>query len=170
MIIAKISNCFIKSNFKLSWRDVLWGLNNGFLSYSYPIELASNKVDEDPNQLLIDLLFMPADSHPNDIKDLVERLAAEEIETAQVTADKWRYLLLLWIYENRCRFESPLNIIEMIYSDFGYPDDMRPFIYYLPSEDGYNPSLHSEAENHERMLNNLKEFLDDRASLYKKNS
>ena len=32
--------------------------------------------------------------------------------------------------------QDPLDDIERVYADFGYPSDMEPFIYYMPNDDG----------------------------------
>lgn len=70
------------------------------------------------------------------------------------------------MYENIELLEEYLEEIENIYADFEYPEEMESFVRYMPSTDGYNPSLHSLAENESRLINNWKSYIDRKAKFY----
>ncbi|GGY20439.1 DUF2247 family protein [Paludibacterium paludis] len=50
--------------------------------------------------------------------------------------------------------------VETIYAEFDYPSEIENFVRYMPVTDGYEPSLHSKAENEKRLFENWKKYLD----------
>jgi len=48
---------------------------------------------------------------------------------------KWRFCIMSEMYTNIKDHDELLVAIDGVYADFGYPVDMVPFIYYMPSED-----------------------------------
>jgi hypothetical protein len=48
---------------------------------------------------------------------------------------KWRYCIISEIIKHVSEAQELLIKIEGIYVDFGYPEDMRALIYYLPSDE-----------------------------------
>ena len=51
-----------------------------------------------------------------------------------------------------------LKIIEEVYSDFSYPEDMEDFIYYMPSK--INTEIISIEENIRRMIESFNSFMN----------
>lgn len=47
---------------------------------------------------------------------------------------KWLYALLSYLYKNKEKYTSVLDIVELIYSDFDYPNEMSGFIRYMPKK------------------------------------
>lgn len=100
----------------------------------YLLELALN--------LLLDNLYVNTDVS-NDVKqenDLID--------------NKWRYILLLWLYENRKGSNADYDRINMVYADFGYPLDMERLISYMPAHD------HTEKLGYQNILNNWNVYLN----------
>lgn len=48
----------------------------------------------------------------------------------------WLYLILEWLYRHRAEFSDPLEVIEMLYADFGYPAEIEGFVRYMPPPEG----------------------------------
>lgn len=65
---------------------------------------------------------------------------------------KWRYCILKFMQRNIKNINELLEAISFIYADFGYPEDMGSFIYYMPAE-GIN-------DNKEQLLTKLNHFLE----------
>jgi len=71
-----------------------------------------------------------------DIAKLVSALVAHVPGNSEQDARlTWMRILLAWAYEKRSSFSDPLGIVEQIYADFGYPDEIRHLIRYNPPED-----------------------------------
>lgn len=68
--------------------------------------------------------------------------------------------------KNKNSPEELLDGLSEVYADFGYPEDMEPFIHYMPSSDGYNPLLYSKEENINRLVSLFEEFLQKKKKLF----
>jgi len=96
------------------------------------------------------------------VGELLKKLAATEDFTSQDPAkDKWLYLNLLWLFENKANFSDPLSEVEKIYADFDYPSNIEGFVRYMPVVDGYNPKKHSKNENEERLFKQWEKYLNN---------
>ena len=42
----------------------------------------------------------------------------------------WLRLLLAWIYENRSVLADPFDLVERLYADFSYPEEIRHLVRY----------------------------------------
>jgi hypothetical protein len=94
-----------------------------------------------------------------------EDATIENLEDYAEQCDRLRLGRLMVAWENSPHDESLLKEIAEIYADFGYPEDMRSCVYYMPP-DGTNPSevqvgdqLESPIAALERLLSDLKERL-----------
>jgi len=71
---------------------------------------------------------------------------------------KWRYCILSEMVKHISDIEDLLIKVEGIYADFGYPEDMKHFIYYMPVDEEIN-------QNHEianiRLVKKIKDFLQE---------
>lgn len=71
---------------------------------------------------------------------------------------KWRYNILKKLLDKKYSNEDLLQKIEEVYADFYYPDDMRNFIYYIPSGT-FDPTKFSVEECRNRLVDIFYEFL-----------
>jgi len=55
---------------------------------------------------------------------------------------------------------DPLQEVEELYADFGYPDAIGDFVRFLPPNDGYHPELHTKDENERRLFRHWEEYLE----------
>ena len=76
----------------------------------------------------------------------IEQLSNRENTTTRLGGV---YALIGLIYEHRKNFDDPLGEIEILHADFGYPEDVAPFVRYMPPTD-YDPSTYTRQENIDR--------------------
>lgn len=75
---------------------------------------------------------------------------------------KWRYCIMSNMVKKIKNNEKLLEAIEGIYADFGYPEDMTSFIYYMPQNESI-PTSQDEARA--KLVKNAKSFLQDQKKL-----
>ena len=128
----KITSTFIRARSHLTWREVEFGLQNGWLTDEGAIDLAIECVtagDDSPD--VVELAsVLPHDKYK--VPEIVRRLAERDPECSK---DKWLFLLLAWLYEHRDTIEEPLAIVEELYADFDYPEEIATFVRYMPPQD-----------------------------------
>lgn len=71
---------------------------------------------------------------------------------------KWLYLVLDWLYQHRADLADPLQTVEEVYADFGYPECLSSFVRYMPMQ---GPDLGSRAANEARLFERWKSYLDE---------
>lgn len=148
---------FVRKRTWLSWRSVLFGLENELLDPHAPKQLALDQIDtvEEPSSALIAL----ACSHNEPVRHLIEELSAVEPPVPYAAIrEQWLYLVLAWIYEHRNRIADPLQRVEEVHADFGYPEQIAKFIRYMPMD---GPDLGSRQANEARLFARWKEYLDE---------
>jgi hypothetical protein len=128
----KIPMAFIRPRSRLTWREVEFGLENGWLSDDAAIDLAIDRVTAgDDSRDVVELAsVLPHEKYK--IPQIVRRLAERD---PRCSKDKWLFLLLAWLYEHRKIVEEPLAVIEQLYADFGYPEEIASFVRYMPAQD-----------------------------------
>ena len=85
-----------------------------------------------------------------------------EIERTEAELrDKWLYLVLAWLYEQRGAVPDPLQTVEEVYADFGYPEEIAGLIRYMPMD---GPDLGSREANERRLFERWRQYLDSAAA------
>ena len=99
-------------------------------------------------------------------RHLVDQLAnAEEARSEEELRGKWLHLALACLYEHRLDDPDPLQRVEEIYADFGYPEGVAQFVRYMPMD---GPDLGSREANERRLFERWKRYIDDAATLYER--
>jgi hypothetical protein len=143
----------------LMWSDVVWAYHRNILTWKDLVAFADSKVlsgDFDPYEMEISLL---GKDNITSIAELAETLAKRDNERLEDTRNKWLFILLSWIFENRNNLDDPLALVEDVYADFDYPTEIQSFVRYMPATDGYDPRKHTSEENKARMMRKFEEFL-----------
>ena len=167
-------NIFKENNLQLNWHDVYWGLKEGIISLGEVEEYAEKHIDKDISNEIIQSIVFDKSSR-NEILDklgeLVGRYIAENErkQRYEFSKRKWRYCILQCLANSNLDFSSMFDHIEQIYALFGYPEDMLSFIPYMPPQDNYKPTLHTDMENRNRLFNNLSVFLNTEKNFFKDN-
>jgi hypothetical protein len=128
----KIPLTLIQPRSHLTWREVEFGLQKGCLTDEEAIGLAIDHVTAgDESSDVVDLAsVLPHEKH--NVPEIVRRLAERDPECSR---DKWLFLLLAWLYEHRDTVEEPLAVVEELYADFDYPEEIASFIRYMSPQD-----------------------------------
>ncbi len=153
---------FIRNRFKLCWSDVFEGIQQGWLDRRAAIDLAveyarSEEHSDSDEMELAGLLAGEEDK----VSSIVERLACKgPSRDENKTRLLWMRVILAWVYENLDLYEDPLGIVEGVYADFGYPEEIRNLVRYNEPTDGYRPQDHSEAENTQRLMELWHDYLE----------
>ena len=112
------------------------------------VDISLSKYPDDENLLELALNILLDDSYINtDVSNDVKR-------ENDLISSKWRYILLLWLYENRKNSSADYDRIDTVYADFSYPVDMERFISYMPA--------HSNTDKlgYDNILHNWKDYLN----------
>ena len=146
----------------LSWCDIREAIEKGFMLPQAAIEHAISKLVEENNPIqLIDLACSEKNDYIqpyiNYLSDLESNVIKEQVN------DKLLYILLNWVHENREKYSDVLEVIEIIYSDFDYPDKISKFVRYMPMS---QPDLGSSELNTQRLLTNWEEYLSDQKDMF----
>jgi hypothetical protein len=163
MIQLKIPAAFIRARTRMCWRELECGLDHELIAHDAIADFAMESMAavEVPSAVLLDL----AGAGPGDqITELVVKLAQEEPKIAEgLLTGKWLYIALAWVYEQRDALRDPLELVELIYADFGYPEEISRLVGYMPSDE---PSLGSPGANRDRLVGRWKRYLDEKAATY----
>jgi len=151
---------FINARTGLTWREIAYGIDNGLLRPAAAIDFATACVgsDEDPSSDIVELAGLRPDEPTRELVDKIAGMQSEQ-DSAYIRG-KWLYLVLAWLFENREAFAEPLAIVEEVYADFDYPEDVASFVRYMPMR---GPDLGSAAANRKRLFDNWKLYLDKAA-------
>lgn len=154
----------------LNWHDVLFAIENGFLSHQSAIEHAIVELENNDNysQTVLDLACLLPDEavHPYSVQQYLNELAKQISDEAKnETRNKVMYILLNWVFEHKEYYEDPLKVVEFIYDDFDFPKLIVNFVRYKPAD---QPLLSTVEANIERLYNNWKDYLDKQAHYWKK--
>ena len=149
---------FIRDRTRLSWRDIRFGLRNELLDPEAPAALATDRVGELEESPAV-LLELAVVSENEPMMELVERLAECEPQRSEdEIRRKWLYLVLAWIYEHRHEHSDPLQRVEEVYADFGYPEEVASFVRYMPM---VGPDLGSREANERRLFERWKQYIHE---------
>jgi hypothetical protein len=150
---------YIISKVKLNWADIEYGVENKYISSDIAIDHAMRELAECEyySQDLVDLASL---SNGEIVYPYLGELSkgSKKLNDNIVIKEKWMYLILDWVYNNRNKYSDSLGIVEEIYSDFDYPDLISNFVRYMPSNEA---DLGSVQLNEARLLGIWYEYLDE---------
>lgn len=154
---------FVGEGTQLSWREIRFGLVNELLDCKAPIAFAIDQVRENkvPAMALLDL----AGTREKDpTTELVNKLVDSDPQCSDdEVRDKWLYLVLAWILENRHSDPDPFQRVEEVYGDFGYPEEVESFVRYMPMQ-GPDPGSREAAVR--RLFERWKQYVSEKGKFY----
>ncbi|OIR03695.1 hypothetical protein GALL_141120 [mine drainage metagenome] len=157
MPVSKIPSEFVKQLVDLNWREIKFGLDHQLIDSAAAIDRATESLcrNEPAAKAEVELAGL---SHDEPVSELVDQLAQKEPEVGEeALREKWVYVVLAWLFENRSSFGSPLELVEEIYADFGYPREVAPFVRYMPMA---GPDLGNREKNEARLYDYWRDYLD----------
>ena len=153
----KLTYKFVSNRVNLLWSDIAYAINRNILPQDSAIEHAIIKISQskDYNQVLFDLasLFKGESVQPY----LNELVRLEKYHDEKSINEKWLYLILAWIFENKDSYVDPLGVVEQVYADFDYPKEVATFVRYMPTEE---VPLDTKEMNESRLYKKWEEYLD----------
>lgn len=146
---------FISRLVRLNWRQLKAGIDDRIISPDSAIDLATELLSEgDDSSLVLDLACStkgePTGVHVDRLSRGSEGVAADELRRL------WAYLVLAWVFEHRNEFRDPLEVVEQVYADFDYPEQVASFVRYMPTSE---PDLGAPALNEARLFAKWEEYL-----------
>jgi hypothetical protein len=146
----------------LQWSDVIWGVEHGLLTWKDVRNFALYRLSN-PQSTTFDVensIVALGKDNASEIMDLARDAASYNSPiVVDQQNEKWLFLLLKWAYENRSSIPYPLGVVDELYADFGYPENLEPFVAFLPPKDGWEPLKHTAQENEERLFRNWESYL-----------
>jgi hypothetical protein len=161
MTIKPLPTSYLMSCLPVTWRDALWGVEQGWATRDVLIERAIQQVLDGSDDATIIALAGLFKHEQNAALDLARILAAKEIESPADPSSTWLCLALRWAFENRNLFADPLALVEELYADFDYPAEIASFVRYMPSDPGYNPAEHTSIENEARLYRDWGRYVEE---------
>lgn len=149
--LRKIPLDFIDRFGVLTWSEIYWGIDEGWLTSQSAIDIAVRRLEQGSNDSdEIELAWL-SESEAVSVREVVSRLA--EAQTDLDPADvklTWLRLLMAWTFENRTLLGDPFGEIEQLYARFGYPVEIRHLVRYMPSDRAYeSKAAAQEAMEHD---------------------
>ena len=156
---------YVAEAIDINWADVLFAIDNGYFDLQVAIEHAVAEVTKNESwpQEIEDLLGLaPYESYA--IRPLVEKLVGSAPEHAGGTAkDRIMFVLLRWLFEHKQDYEDPPMLVEIVYADFGYPEEIKFFVRYTPIELFENTTPTGVAG----LYKNWKKYLKQKSATFK---
>lgn len=130
-----LSYDFLSNLVEINWYDILFSIENSFLSYQSAIEHAIKTIDESSSQDVIELTLLKFESNvlPYSIHPYIDILAnSVSYKQKSQTQDKILYVILSWLFKHKheYNYNNLQNKIDIIYADFGYPKSMSNLCSY----------------------------------------
>ncbi len=154
----------------LNWNVIFWGIKGDIIeadcATDYANVLVKNGVTD--NETLVVSLLILEDVCKDEVLALIANAITDcdlrEYESLRIL----RYIILDSIKELSEGNNAVLNAVENVYADFDYPSDMDSFISYMPADDEYDASKHTQEENEQRLIKKLNLFLKKETQWIKK--
>ncbi|WP_144511089.1 DUF2247 family protein [Bacillus sp. FJAT-22090] len=125
---------YISKFVKLTWGDILYGINNNIFSDEVAIKHAVAEIEKNekqPNEVIeLAYLFQGESIHP-----YIGKLGNNNLDE-ESSKEKLLFILLKWLFENKELIPEPFKAVAEIYADFDYPEEISKFVYYMPLQDG----------------------------------
>lgn len=160
---TSIPYSFLRPRARLTWREVMFGLDQQLLDPGAPIDNSIDRLieEDDPSSELVELASM---NRGEDTRQLVAALSQSEADQSEgMIRSKWLYLVLAWFFEQREQLRDALQAVEEVYADFGYPQELAGFVRYMPSAD---QNL-GQQQNEARLFQKWKAYLEGESKKYR---
>lgn len=133
---------FILARAALTPHELVYGYRHGWLDDEGAVRVAEAalSIGMDLPHAVEELALLLRDERYR-VAELI-RAAAEELSArgaalrTENSPRLWLYLALDWVYEHRADFVEPLEGIEMLYADFGYPAEIEGLARFMPPPPG----------------------------------
>lgn len=155
----KLPDNYIENNYIGSWKGLFVGLDKGWLSIKAAITIAKKIASkkQNPSEKEIEVLFLDY-LEENNAKSLISQLSLDQGEDEAI--EEWCYIFLKWLHEFTDSSESLSNLIDYIYAELGYPEEIAHLVSYMP--------LESFDKEHPLKQSNFEQYLREKIEKYLK--
>jgi hypothetical protein len=158
----------IRRGFHCNWITLLVGRNLGLIEPLEVTRYVEEYITDHPNETDPLIMELAWNAERRVIDENLEKLIItiygqrvnEDSVQWKTEERKWRYCILKKLRTDIQNHEQLLEKVAEVYSDMGYPNDMESFIYYMPPNDGYDPTKYTRDQNHQRLIQMFDVFLE----------
>lgn len=118
----------------LSWREVLYGFEHGYVDCNGVSIYASESLTKNSSADEYELASSQCDDFMG-VSNLLRSLAGCELEEENPSG-AWAYLLLSLVFDNKESYGYPFELVDMVCAEFNYPDELLSLIGYMPLQEG----------------------------------
>ncbi|MFI5753962.1 DUF2247 family protein [Streptomyces sp. NPDC051569] len=157
----KIPGSFIAGRMTLTATEVAYGRRWGWLDDHSSVQILLAKLQEGGELSEAEerwALALPEEVRCGDLPDIS---ASNADDSPEVTA-VWVYLSMAWLHENVPARQQLFDIIEELYADFGYPEEIEGFVKYMPPPPGGRAGIPGMTERLESFLRAADAFYRNR--------
>ncbi|QAY85587.1 DUF2247 family protein [Pseudomonas arsenicoxydans] len=139
----------------LSWKELFFGLENGYIDEKALSGYVCDALTSTSPPEAIELaLLEPQENHL--AKSLLKLLNEKYSSTESDPTKPWIFLLLSFLFENKENYDDPLGMVEQLYADFDYPEEIAPLVRYMPLPEGVEGCEELLLQNWRMALSNYK--------------
>src|SRR5258708_5390720 len=122
---------FVTRKTALSWQDALIGFSKGLLSWKDIVEIATKAIASGNTMPETMDLALITKEKISEIPQLLESVSAKS-PSKEDALKKWFYLSLAWLYEHESEYADPLDEVEDISAEFGFPEESHEMLKFMP--------------------------------------
>jgi len=162
--VPRIPAEYSVNKLELNWREIAWAYYHKLFDAQTLADFFNVKLPD-----LQEAKFQKVDQHAVwVIEELLRKQVDNESEVSEErTMKKWLYIVLSFIFENKEDFSDPLQEVEKVYADFGYPEEIKSFVKYMPPPEKQTiSSTHSKQEAKERLFSKWQSYLDEQRRIF----
>lgn len=118
---------YIQNLIELTWSDICCFIKLEYCSKTIAIKHANDIIAENSDDLIYDLAICDQyDTDDFSFMDKVIQLSNQEsCEVKQNAMRKVFYTVLNYLYDNREFIKEPIQVLDIVYDDFGFPDNFN---------------------------------------------
>jgi hypothetical protein len=151
---------FVVDRVKLTPSELVYGYRGGWITDRdvVAIALAAFGTDADLAPAAEELALLLSDDLAR-VPALVDELSESSAAQSEAGA-VWLFLALAWLYEHRSEYPEPLEVVEMLYADFDYPEEIEGLVRFMPQPSG-------AATGHHAIERRWEEYLSHQAARFR---
>ncbi len=157
---------FQENNLECSWNTIKVGWDLKRLEQNEVSNFAISFLESHPNLNNEYILELISEVKQNNVENILKKLFKSlkldfpEHESPSWNKEwrKWRYCIMNEMVKHVPNTQDLLIKIEGLYADFGYPEDMKHLIYYMPTEEKIKLNYQDACIT---LVNKIKQFLQE---------
>jgi len=146
--------------------EIAYGFRHGWLQAEEVVALALAKLERGLSMTEIEkqIALLTPENDPWVVRNLVDRLDQSD-GVLRDRSSVWLFLALDWLYSQRREFADPLQLIEMLYADFGHPDEIDSLVRFMPAPSGVAIGTNAIEDRWHSYLDKKRTYFRSRTSI-----